>query len=157
MPTSSSAAREFGAISSPASAATPALAARKGSLPSWARASRIASAIGLRQTLALHTKSTFLGCPPLAPPSLNRLLPPAQWLFPYPLDPTLPACLLVACADGTHYTDCTPFRRNGWLREWVCFVTKRLGIVPPSRAQPSILRFWRTNGLRAVASSRLQD
>ena len=30
-------------------------------------------------------------------------------------------------------------------------------IVPPSRAQPGLLRFWRTNRLRAVGSSRLQD
>src|SRR5919112_6123565 len=127
MPTSSSAAREFGAISSPASAATPALAARKGSLPSWAGASRIASAIGLRQTLALHTKSTFLGCPPLVPPSLNRFLPPA--IGSSRTRSTLPFRLIYwsRALAGTHYTECTPFRRNGCLRKWVCLVIKHSG------------------------------
>src|ERR687890_663783 len=56
MPTSSRAARAFGVISSPSSAATPALAARYGRPLSSARALKIASAIGLRHTFAVHTK-----------------------------------------------------------------------------------------------------
>src|SRR5215207_4408938 len=60
MPTSSSAARAFGVMSSSTSAATPALSARYGSPLSSATALKIASAIGLRQMLAVHTKRICL-------------------------------------------------------------------------------------------------
>src|SRR5918998_3232385 len=75
MPTSSRAARAFGVISSPLSAATPALVARYGSPPSSAKALKIDSAIGLRQTFAVQTKSTFFGLFVLALPSVNCPFP----------------------------------------------------------------------------------
>lgn len=49
----------FGALGSSLSAFTPALSARKSSPLSFARALNIASAIGLRHTLAVQTKGTF--------------------------------------------------------------------------------------------------
>src|SRR5215210_6265801 len=85
MPTSSRAERAFGVMSSPTSAATPALSARQGSPLSSARALKIASAIGLRQTLAVQTKSTFFGLYVLALPWSNRPLSPTRVHFPRPL------------------------------------------------------------------------
>src|SRR5918997_3711221 len=115
MPTSSRAARAFGVISSPSSAATPALVARYGSPPSSAKALKIDSAIGLRQTFAVQTKSTFFGLFVLAPPSVNCPLPPTRWLFPRPLGLTLSVRLLV----GAHYTHRTPVRRDGSGECWL--------------------------------------
>src|SRR5918997_3922574 len=84
MPTSSRAARAFGVTSSSTSAATPALSARQASLLSSARALKIASAIGLRQTFAVQTKSTFFGLSALAPPWFNSPLSPTRLHFPCP-------------------------------------------------------------------------
>src|SRR5215207_2296579 len=85
MPTSSRAARAFGVMSSPTSAATPALSAHQVSPRSSARALKIASAIGLRQTFAVQTKSTFFMLFVLAPPWFNRPLSPTRLHFPCPL------------------------------------------------------------------------
>ena len=63
-------------MSSSTNAATPALAARRASLLSSATALKIASAIGLRQTFTLHTKTTRAGWSALPPSSFNRPLPP---------------------------------------------------------------------------------
>src|SRR5215212_335531 len=71
MPTSSRAARAFGVMSSSTSAATPALSARQRSPLSPARALKIASAIGLRQTFAVHTKRICLVRFSVALPSLT--------------------------------------------------------------------------------------
>src|SRR5918995_7403422 len=81
MPTSSSAARAFGVISSPSSAATPALSARQRSPLSSARALKIASAIGLRQTFAVQIKRICLGWFSVALPSLIYPLPSTPLVF----------------------------------------------------------------------------
>src|SRR5215211_1901863 len=75
MPTSSRAARAFGVMSSPSSAATPALAARQARPFSSARALKIASAIGLRQTFAVQMKRILCARFILALASVNYLLP----------------------------------------------------------------------------------
>src|SRR5215217_3979329 len=81
MPTSSRAERAFGVMSSPTSAATPALSARQASPLSSARALKIASAIGLRQTFAVHTKRIRLVWFAAVSPSLIYPLP----LYPFGL------------------------------------------------------------------------
>src|SRR5829696_4150480 len=70
-------------MSSPTSAATPALSARQRSPLSSARALKIASAIGLRQTFAVHTKRICLVWFSVALLSV---------IYPLPLYPSRSSC-----------------------------------------------------------------